>query len=168
MSKPQPIELTPVEAARLIEHDLRAAEECLRGSQMDAAQDNLVSALGLALQLGPVPVNRVLLSVMQTIREPALCTDSETLSTLGPALVHVVNQVQDAPALPSTRVMEAWATIASDVATIIGQVGLALSLESESRKGMMANARVRAAALDQATGTRFAMTDWIDQISGAC
>jgi hypothetical protein len=63
--------------------------------------------------------------------------------------------------------MEAWATIASDMGTIIGQVGVALAIESDRREGMMANARIRAAALDEATGTRFAMAAWIDQISGA-
>jgi hypothetical protein len=61
--------------------------------------------------------------------------------------------------------MEAWAIVASDVGTILGQVGLALSIEAGHRLGMMTNARLRAAALDEATGARFALTDWIDYVS---
>lgn len=166
MSVPPSIDLTPVQAARLLEDELSAARQSLRVSQTEAAQDKFVSALGLALQLGPAPVETVLRHLIRAIRELAHPPDSETLATLGPALVHLVSQVRNAGALPSSRVMEAWATVASDMGTIIGQVGLALSIESDSRTGMMANARIRAAALDEATGSRFAITDWIDQISG--
>lgn len=166
MSAPRSIDLTAVEAERLLSRELHAARDSLLSSQLDVAQDKFVSALGLALQLSPAPVERVLLYVMHTIRESALRSDSETLSTFGPALVHVVSQVRDFGALPSSRVMEAWATVASDMGTIIGQVGVALAIESDRCKGMMANARIRAAALDEATGTRFAVAAWIDQISG--
>jgi len=168
MSMPQPIELTPLEAAGLIEHDLHAAEACIQSSQIEGAQDRLVRALGLALQLGPAAVENVLLCVMHMIGEPVLHRDTETLSSLGPALVDVVSQVRSAGALPGTRIMEAWAIVACDVATLIGQVGLALSIRPEHRQGMMDNARIRAAALDEATGARFAITDWIDQISCDC
>jgi hypothetical protein len=168
MTMPQLIELTPLEAAGLIEHNLHAAEECLQSSQMDGIQDELVSALGLALQLGPAAVESVLLYVMHAVGEPELHKDSEALSSLGPALIDLVSQVRSAGALPATRIMEAWAIVAADVATIIGQVGLALSITPEHRQGMMANARIRAATLDEATGARFALTDWIDQISGDC
>lgn len=166
MSEPPSIELTPVEAARLIEQELSAATESLRASHGDTAQDRFVSALGIALQLGPVPVETVLWRLMRAIRELSPPADSEILSTLGPALIHLVGQVRSSGALPSSRVMEAWATVASDVGTIIGQVGLALSMEPDRRTGMMANARIRAVALDEATGIRFAMADWIDHLSG--
>lgn len=166
MSAPRSVHLTPGEAEQLLSRELCAARHCVLSSQMDAAQDKFVSALGLALQLGPAPVERVLQHVMHTVREDLLRSDSETLSTFGPSLVHVVGQVRESGALPSTRVMEAWATVASDVGTIIGQVGVALTIESDRRLGMMANARIRAAALDEVTDTRFAMADWIDQISG--
>lgn len=166
MSTPRSIDLPLVEAARLLEGELLAASENLRTAQIGAAQDKLVSALGLALQLGPAPVNRVLLYVMQAVPEFALSPGPETLSILGPALVQVVGQVQEAGALPPSRAMEAWATVASDVGTIIGQVGLALTMKADRRQGMMANARLRAFALDEATGSRFAMTDWIDHVSG--
>lgn len=164
MSLPRSIDLTPAEAAALIDGELRAANESLRSAQTDAALDRFVTTLGLALQLGPTPVDTVLLWLMQALRESTLHIDSETLSTLGPALVHVVSQVREAGALPPSRIMVAWATVASDVGTILGQVGLALSIEASFRIGMMANARIRAAALDEATGSRYAIADWIDHL----
>jgi hypothetical protein len=166
MSVSRSIDLTSGEAARLVERELQAARDSLHSSQMDVAQDRFVGALGVALQLGPGAVVRVLLELMRALRELTPSADTETLSTLGPALVLVVSQVQENGALPPSKVMEAWATVASDVGALIGQVGLALSIESDRRRGMMANARNRAATLDEATGSRFAVTAWIDQTLG--
>ena len=164
MSEPWSIDLTPLEAAGYIERELQVARDSLQSCETDLAQDKFVSTLGLALQLGPAMVDRVLLCVMHEIRKLESSSGSETLATLGPALVHVVSQVRNTGALPSSKAMEAWATVASDLGAIVGQVGLALSIESNRRVGMLANARSRAAALDEATESRFAMTDWIDQI----
>ena len=60
--------------------------------------------------------------------------------------------------------MEAWATVAADLGTLIGQVGLALALPAERRTGMLDNARTRASLLDDATQSLFALTAWLDRL----
>jgi hypothetical protein len=60
--------------------------------------------------------------------------------------------------------MHAWAEFASDLGALIGQVGLALNLGSSHRAGMLGKAHMRAALLDDATGDRFALAGWLDQL----
>jgi hypothetical protein len=79
-------------------------------------------------------------------------------------LVGLTQQVKEAGALPPTSVMHAWAELASDLGALIGQVGLALTLNSSHRAGMMGKARMRAALLDDATSDLFALGSWLDQI----
>lgn len=164
MTAPQPVDLTLSEAARLLDEELRAAKCSLEASEAGVAQDRFVSALGLALQLGPAPVQEVLLYVMDATHRLAQTADSESLSTMGPALVLLVGQVRQAGALPPTAAMEAWATLATDLGVIIGQLGLALSMKADRRAGILANARLRAGLLDDATEARFGFTTWLDQL----
>jgi hypothetical protein len=60
--------------------------------------------------------------------------------------------------------MAAWATVTTELGTLIGQVGLALAIPPEHRKGMMELAQTRAALLDEATGSQFALAAWLDEI----
>ena len=56
--------------------------------------------------------------------------DAESISTLGPALVGLIEQMEEAGALPATAVMRAWAVVVADVGAVVGQVGLALALDT--------------------------------------
>jgi hypothetical protein len=60
--------------------------------------------------------------------------------------------------------MEAWAIIAADLATLIGQLGVALELAPDRRGGMIDNARIRASLLDNATDGLFDLEAWIDDL----
>jgi hypothetical protein len=163
MTPAQTLGLTPAEAAGRIEIELAQAGASLHARNLDLALDGYVHALGLALQLAPAPTEWVLAAILQAARELALGADANGLSTLGPALVDLVMQVRDANALPPTSTMDAWAAVAADLGTLIGQVGLALSIPPDHRASMMDNARTRAALLDDATGGRFALTAWLDE-----
>jgi hypothetical protein len=163
MTSPQALDVTPAEAAELIHSELAQAAAWLEAGDLDAALDGYVCALGLALQIGPAPTGRVMAAVLQAAQALALAQDADGLSKLGPAVVGLVAQVRDANALPPTSVMDAWAVVAADLGTLIGQVGLALSIPSDRRTGMMDNARTQAALLDDATGGLFALTAWLDE-----
>lgn len=164
MTAPQTVDLTVVEAAVLLHKELTRAKEALHSGSMDAFLDGYVRALGLALQLGPAPIERVLTDIIDTARQLARQHDAPGLSALGPALVALVNQVCEAGALPSTTIMQAWATVTADLGTLIGQVGLALTIAPGRREGMINNARTHAALLDDATGNLFALAAWLDEI----
>ncbi len=164
MTAPQPVDLTLSEAARLLDEELRIARCSLEASESGVAGNRFVSALGLALQLGPAPVEEVLFRVMDATLRLAQTAGSESLATLGPAIVLLVDRVREAGALPPTAAMEAWAILATDLGVIIGQLGLALSMKADSRAGILANARLRASLLDDATEARFGFTTWVDQL----
>jgi hypothetical protein len=163
MTTPKAVDLTPAKANERIQQELSEASAALRTKDLEDALGAYTRALGLALQLGPAPTERVLLGALRAARTLAQEQDANGLSALGPALVSLVAQVREADALPPTAVMEAWATVASDVGALIGQIGLALSIAPNHRRAMMDSARSRAALLDDATDSLFALTAWLDQ-----
>ena len=165
MTSPQMIELSPTEASELIQHELQEAQHAFHREDLESALDRFVSALGLALQLGPAATERVLAEVMVAAREMARQQNADTLSALGPALVGLTNQVRKEAALPPTAVMDAWAAAASGLGTIFGQLGLALTMTPGHRSGMMTNTCTRAMLLDDATGNLFGLADWINQVA---
>lgn len=163
MDAPKAVELTPVEAAGLIDEGLAEAGRALRSHDLEAALDSYVRAMGLALQLGPAPSEQVLAAILQAARRLTRRQDTDGLSALGPALVELVTQVREAAALPRTAVMETWASFTSDLGALIGQLGLALAIPPDQRAGMMDHARTRAALLDDATDSHFALSAWLDE-----
>jgi hypothetical protein len=164
MTAPQRVDLTPTEAAALIDGELRRAEESIQEGNLDASLDSFVLALGLALQLGPAPTELALASILRAAHLLGQHRDSAGLAALGPSLVGLVTQMQEANALPASGVMEVWATLAVDLGALIGQVGVALSMPSGHRAGMMDHARSRAALIDEATSGSFALATWLDEI----
>jgi hypothetical protein len=158
------VEATPTEAALIVHQELAEAAGALHAGHLDRALDGYIRALGLALQLGPAPAQEALTSILQAAHRLARQQDAKALSTLGPALIELVDQVGDADALPATPVMEAWSSVASDIGTLIGQVGLALTTPPHHRVGMLAAARSRATLLDTATNGLFDLTDWLDAL----
>jgi hypothetical protein len=167
MTTPQGIEFTPTEAAGFLHQELQQASHALQSRDVGAALDGYMRAFGLALQLGPAPTEQVLLTILAGARDLALWSNAEGLAKLGPALVGLVAQVQEAGALPPTKVMDAWASVAVGLGTIIGQMGLVLDLAPTHRAGMLDNVRTRAELLDDATGGLFSLVKWIDQLSPA-
>jgi hypothetical protein len=165
MSSSGPQELTPLGAADRLARELAQARQALSQIDLSTALDCYVRALGLALQLGPVPTERTLKAILEAAVLLANLRHAEGLSALSPALVGLVERVRRAGVLPATDVMEAWATFATDLSTLIGQVGLALSIPPDHRQPMLHNAQTRAALLDEATGHRFALSDWLDQVA---
>lgn len=164
MTNERSVELTPEAASALVHEELLTAQEaltCADRQNANRALDGYVRALGLALQLGPAATEKGLRAVLQAARHLAANLDSDGLSALGPAVVGVVSQATDADVLPSTNVMQAWATVAADVGALIGQVGLALTLAPDRRHGLLQGARARAALLDDATGGLFSLSSWI-------
>jgi hypothetical protein len=164
MSTLENIELTPDEAAARIHQELSHASKTLQAGDLEPALNVYTRALGLALQLGPAPTEKVLLAALDAAQGLAHWQDAEGLSALGPALVNLVARVRDAGALPPTVVMDVWASLATDVGALIGQVGLVLSIGLGHRRAMMDNARLRATLLDDATGGLFNLSRWIDQL----
>ena len=164
MTTPQTIDLAPDQAAALLRGQVAQAAKMLQTGCLDAALDRYTCALGLGLQLGPAPTQEVLIAVVDTARSLTHKQDVHSLSALGPALVALVDQVRDASVLPATAVMEAWAFVATDVATLIGQLGVALELAPERRGDLIDNLRIRATLLDNATDGRFALSTWIDDL----
>lgn len=172
------VEVTPAEAAELIHDELLQAGQALEAANLDATLDGYIRALGLGLQVGPAAAEQVLVTVLQAGRQLALrqyaagccrCPSvdvSAVLTALGPEMVQLVKDVGDAGALPDTPVMRAWATLASELGVLIGQLGLALSIAASQRAGMLENARTRAALLDDATDNCFGLTAWLDEIAG--
>ena len=164
MTSPQSLHLTPADATALVQNQILEAHNAVERSDLESALDSLISALGLALQLGPAASERVLSEVVSVAQELARRDDAGALAALGPALVGLTRQVREAGALSPTSVMHAWAELTSDLGALIGQVGLALTLASSHQAGMMAKARMRAALLDDATGDLFALGTWLDRL----
>lgn len=165
MTSPHTIELSPTEASELIQHELLKADHAFNAADLESALDRFVSALGLALQLGPAATERVLVEMIVVAHEMARKQNASALSALGPALVGLTNQVRAAAVLPQTAVMEAWVAVASGLGTLIGQLGLALTISPDHRSGMMTNTHTRAILLDNATGSLFGLADWINQVA---
>ena len=162
------IDLNPVQATEWIDGELASAREALGGDgaapDLDALLNAYYRALGLALQLGPAPTEKVLIETLVTARELAHRENAAALSALGPALVDLVDRVRRSGSLPPTPIMDAWATVAADLGVLVGQVGLALALPAERRSGMMDHARTRSLLLDEATGGVLGLAEWIDQL----
>ncbi len=152
------------QASEQIQRARQRTHLALRSGDLEAALDELVSALGLALQLGPAATEMVLAEAVAAAREMAQQRDANALSTLGPALVGLTHQVREAGVLPRTKVMEAWAVVVSGLGALFGELGLALGMARNARLGMMTNASVRAASLDDATGGLFELGDWLAEI----
>ena len=165
MTSPKTMELSPIEASELIQHELKEAHRAFHTGDLESALDRFVGVLGLALQLGPAATERALAEVMAAAREMARQQNANALSALGPALVGLTNQVRKEAALPPTAVMEAWAAVASGLGTIFGQLGLALTMAPDHRSAMMANTHTRSVLLDDATGNLFGLADWINQVA---
>ena len=164
MTSPQSVNLTPADATALIQNQILEAQSALERSDLESALDSLISALGLALQLGPAASELVLSEIVAAAQELGRKDDAGALAALGPAMVSLTQQVREAGALPPTSVMHAWAELASDLGALIGQVGLALTLGSSHRAGMMGKARMRAALLDDVTGGLFVLVGWLDRL----
>ncbi len=163
MTSHRMIELSAPQASEQIWQALQRTHLALRSRNLEAALDELVSALGLALQLGPAATEMVLAEAVAAARELARRRDANALSALGPALVGLSLQVREAGVLPKTPVMEAWALVVSGLGALLGELGLILSIARDHRSGMMVNASVRAASLDDATGGLFGLGDWLDE-----
>lgn len=161
------VDLTPAEATAWIERELAQASESLHNADLDAALDSYVRAVGLALQLGPAPAEQAVAAVLQAARHLAGRPDSAALSTLAPALVDLVARVRAAGVLPPTAAMDAWATVASDLGALLGQIGLALSIPPGHGTSLLDTARAHATLLDEVTGGLFALTAWLDELQPA-
>ena len=166
MISPKAVEISAVEASGQIRQALQRAKLALDADDHETALDSLVSALGLALQLGPAATEQVLTETVTAARQMARQRDADALSALGPALVGLANQVRDTDTLPKTAVMEAWAGVASGLGMLFGQLGLALTIVPEHRSGMMTNASTRASLWDNATGNLFELASWLDEMRG--
>jgi len=156
----QSLDLAPDQAIDRIRREIMDASRAIQAQQLDAALDGYVRSLGLALQLGPAPTEQVLVALLAAARTLVRNGDAEGLSAWGPALVELVARVRAANALPPMAIMDAWATVASDLATSLGQIGLASSLPPDRRPGLLNQARTRILLLDEATNGRFDLLDW--------
>jgi hypothetical protein len=156
--------LTAAEAAELLHGELAAAGQAVQDGALDNAFDGYVRALGLALQLGPVPTGEALAAILRAAHSLVQGEKEQGLSSLGPAVVNLVGQVREAGALPRSEAMDAWATVASETGTLIGQLGLALEIAADHRGDMVQNLRARAAALDDATGSLFDLAGWVEEL----
>jgi hypothetical protein len=168
MSEPQAVDLTAPEAARLIRSELAEASRAFQAADPQSAVAASACALGLALQLGPGPTEQVLLSILEEAQTLARRREAAALAALGPAMVELVTQVQEAGVLPSSAAMHAWASVVRELGALVGQVGLALTIAPEGRSGMIASARARAEQLDEVTRALFDLRGWLEsmQING--
>ncbi len=148
----------------MLRDELALADSDLDATSSGSAIDRYVRALGLAVQLGPAATELVLNRLLLAASELFRLGDAVGLSTLGPAIVRLVDCVREAGALPADAVMEAWSAIAEDVGAIIGQIGLALSMPPDHRMGMIEGSRARAALLDQATDSVLGLSAWLNGI----
>lgn len=155
------LELSPSQAADRLHGELVEAGQALVARDLDAAFDAYVRGLGLALQLGPAAAEIALGAILVGAGELLRRGDGDGLCALGPAVAGVVDQAQEAGALPLTAAMQAWAGVAVDVGALLGQVGLALALPVERRAGLWRQAQARAALLDEATGDLFSLVAWL-------
>lgn len=156
--------LTADQAVAVLEHELAGADTALSAGRSDSAFDGYVRSLGLALQLGPAEIQLVLRRLLEAASKLACLDGAVGLNTLGPAIVGVVADARRAGAVPSCKVMEAWATATADFGALIGEVGLALSMAPGQRGGTIGGSLRRAAVLDDATGTMFGLTAWLSGI----
>jgi hypothetical protein len=158
------IELTPAGAAARVRDETALGSRRWTAGDVEGALDAYIRALGLALQLGPGPTEQVLAAVLAaaaTAPGGGAAEVPDALSTLGPALVDLVDRVQAAGALPDTPVMAAWASVAAEIGTLIGTAGIACALPAARRSGLLTQARSRAEMLDEATGGLFGLVDWV-------
>jgi len=162
---PRKIELSAIEASELIQQELQEASHAFHTADLESALDRYIGALGLALQLGPAATERVLAGVMDAAREMAQEHNAYALSALGPALSGLANQVREEGALPPNAVMEAWAMVAFGLGTLLGQLGIVLAIAPQHRPGMLASAATRARLLDNTTGNRFRLAEWLKELS---
>lgn len=165
MTPHETVELTLDGVVSLLQAEVDEADAALHRRDFDAALDGHVAALGLALQLGPAPTERVLRVILSAAEELAGQAEADSLSALGPAVVGLVDQVREAGVLPQSPAMDAWATVAADLGALIAQIGLALAVAPQNRVGMLERARTRAALLDDATGTLFCLVAWLDRLA---
>jgi hypothetical protein len=165
MTNYETVELTLEGVVSLLQTELDETADALRRTDFDAALDGFVGALGLALQLGPAPTERVLRLILDTARELARQSEVDVLSALGPALAGLADQVREAGVLPATPTMEAWATVTTDLGALVGQIGLALTVPTQHGASVLSSARTRAALLDDATGNLFSLASWLDEIA---
>ena len=161
MSEPDILQLTAAAAAAWIARELEQASQVLP-LNLEAAMDGYIRALGLALQLGPAPMEQALDAIHGAALFWGADDNATALSTLGPAVTGLVHQVRDAEALPTTKVMSAWAAATEGLGALIGQVGLALALPPKRRRDLLVQARAQAALLDDVTEGRWQLVDWID------
>jgi hypothetical protein len=166
MPDPELVALCPTDAAALLGRELAAARAAAAGGSLDETMDGYVRALGLALQLGPALTERVLRAVLDDTGILLRRHGPGALAALGPALVDIVDRVEESDSLPETPVMEAWAGVASDLAATIGQLGLALALPPGRRDAVLDTARRRIALLDDATAGLFALPGWLEALTG--
>ena len=164
------IDATPEGAAELLHGELTGAAAALEDGDLHKSVDGFVRALGLGLQLGPAPTERVLAAILQALRQSVaggtVPNAAQTFSTLGPAVVGLVADVQKQGVLPDTPVMGAWATLASELGILIGQLGLALGIPAKHRADMIDRALTRALLLEDATGGRFGLVTWSEDVGG--
>jgi hypothetical protein len=160
---PETVELTPDGAARLLLDELALAAAAGASGNVDAALDAYVRALGLALQLGPTAAARTLFALLDGARE----MDPAGLSALGPAVVRLVDQVQEAGALPDNPVMASWARATAYCGTLIGLLGVAGAMPARERQPMVEKVRTSAAGLDEDTENLFDFTAWVDAVVSA-
>jgi hypothetical protein len=154
------LELAPDEAVARIRREIANAIQAIQNQHLDAALGCYVRSLGLALQLGPGPTEQVVIAVLSGAQTLVRNNEAESLSALGPALVELVAMVRQASALPPTPIMQAWATVASELAAILGQIGLATSLPTDRRAGLLDLAQARIVLLDSATNGLFDLRNW--------
>jgi hypothetical protein len=161
------VELTLDGVVSLLQTELDGAAEALERGDLDATLDGYVASLGLALQLGPAPTERVLRLILDTARAFASKGDADALSALSPALAGLAQQVREAGVLPATPAMDAWATVTTDLGALVGQIGLALALPSPQRAAMLGSARSRATLLDDSTSELFSLAAWLDELASS-
>lgn len=159
------VELTLDGVIDLLQSELDDAADALSEDNLGAALDGYAAALGIALQLGPAPTERVLRTVLQSAQVLAGRAEADALAALGPAMAGLVGQVREAGVLPATPVMEAWVAVIADLGALIGQIGVALTLPTQHRAGMLDSARARAALLDDATAGLFSLATWLDEMA---
>ena len=165
MTEHQSLELTPGKATARIRREITDAAQAIRAQDFDVALDGYVRSLGLALQLGPGPTEQVLIALLSAARVLVRDGDAGVLSAWGPALVELVDRVRVTGVLPPNAVMEAWAAVASDLAAVLGQIGLASSLPPDRRAGLLRQARTRLALLDDATDGHFDLLNWWHELA---
>jgi hypothetical protein len=165
MTEQETVELTLDGIVRLIQEELARVAQALDAGDVEATLDACISALGLALQLSPDATEQVLRVILDAGRTLVASGQSEALSTLGPALVTLADQVRASGVLPVTAAMDAWTTVVSGLGALIGQIGLALAIPASHRAGMWAAASAHAAILDYTTNGLLTLTPWLDTLS---